>query len=165
MNRHLYKLESASLIIDPFDLEDHRSCSIRTAGDHFVLMFHPAFHNGTSLQSRIDISADGIPQFRTVRHLRATGNSIGIRVGVNKSIESAAIEIIPLSIPVKLKHISHVVAGTRAVILISTILSYQFRKEFFVDDGKSHLMFHILDSPPIKIQFHRCIFYWCNAFR
>ena len=36
-------------VINPFYLEDNRSCSIRTAGYHFILLCHPAFHYGTAL--------------------------------------------------------------------------------------------------------------------
>ena len=37
------------LVINSFNLKNDRSCSIRTAGNHFIFLLHPALHNGTAL--------------------------------------------------------------------------------------------------------------------
>ena len=57
-------------VIYPFNLEDDRPCAIRTTGDHFVFLIHPALHDRASLKTGVDIPADGIPKLRAERHLR-----------------------------------------------------------------------------------------------
>ena len=35
--------------LSAFNLKNDRSCSIRTAGNHFIFLLHPPLHNGTTL--------------------------------------------------------------------------------------------------------------------
>ena len=67
------------IIINSPNLKNNWSYPVRTAGNHFVFTLHPTFHDGTSLQSGINVSADGVPKFSTAGHLRSACHSIGIR--------------------------------------------------------------------------------------
>ena len=49
--------------IDALDFEDDRPRPIVAAGDHHAVVIRPALHDGAALQSRVHISADGIPGF------------------------------------------------------------------------------------------------------
>ena len=47
--------------INPLNLEDDRPGAVIAAGDHHPIIIGPALHDGTTLQGRINIAADGIP--------------------------------------------------------------------------------------------------------
>ena len=42
-------MDRVVLIVDSLYFEDYGTCSIGTAGDHGVFLFHPALHDGTAL--------------------------------------------------------------------------------------------------------------------
>ena len=67
------------IIINSPNLKNNWSYPVRTAGNHFVFTLYPSFHDRTTLQSGINIPADGVPKFSTAGHLRSACHSIGIR--------------------------------------------------------------------------------------
>ena len=61
------------LVVHPFYFENDGSRSVRTAGNHDSLVFHPAAHDGTALQPRVNVAGDGVPRLRAVRKGRPAG--------------------------------------------------------------------------------------------
>ena len=48
-------------LVNAFNLEDDRPCAVGATADHFVLTLHPTLHDGTTLQTCIDVPRNGIP--------------------------------------------------------------------------------------------------------
>lgn len=67
-----------SVIVYALDFENDRTAAVITAGDHSILIAHPAFHYRTALQASIDISGYGIPHFGTERFLWSSGYLVGV---------------------------------------------------------------------------------------
>ena len=111
----------------PFHFEDDWTCAVGAAAYHFVLTSHPAFHDRATLQTCIDIAADGIPSLRAMRYLRTTGNGIRICRSLNQRIETSVPEMVVHFVALKNELVAHVVAGTHARTRVGTILLLQLR--------------------------------------
>ena len=111
----------------PFHFEDDWTCAVGAAAYHFVLTSHPAFHDRATLQTCIDIAADGIPSLRAMRYLRATSYSLGVSRCLYQSIQAAMPEMVVLLVTLKNELIAHVITGTHARIGVGTILLLQLR--------------------------------------
>ena len=111
----------------PFHFEDDWTCAVGAAAYHFVLTSHPAFHDRATLQTCIDIAADGIPSLRAMRHLRTTSHSIGVCRCLYQSIQPSVPEVVVHFVALKDELVTHVIAGTHARIRVGTILLLQLR--------------------------------------
>lgn len=60
------------LLINPFQLEDDRTCTVVAARYHYLFVIRPAAHNRTALQSGVNITADAVPRLGTERAVQHT---------------------------------------------------------------------------------------------
>ena len=94
-------------VVNSFNFENHRSYSVRTAGNHHIFFFQPAFHNRTTLQTCVNITRNSIPCFRTKWHFRSSCNSIWICIRLNKGIYSHVPKVISFIITIENKFIAN----------------------------------------------------------
>ncbi len=120
---------SSVLNICSFNFEDNRSGRIVATSDHNLIIIHPSVHNRSALESGINISADSIPRFRAKRNtvrptVHRAGRDRNILIGQTALYQRPCAHmpiIIPLTVPVKNKFISHIVARTLSAVWSSAI--------------------------------------------
>ena len=109
--------------------EDDRSCSIVAAGNHDLVIIHPAVHDAPALQRRVDIAADGIPRFGTERHTirpavcrprRLQADFVWL-ARLYQRTRTHVPEVIPLIVAVKQKLITHIITGAFAAVRYGTV--------------------------------------------
>ena len=135
--------------IDSFNFEDNRSCTIVAAGDHDLVIIHPAMHDAPALQRRINISADGVPCLGAERNAlrsavcrsRRLQTAFVRRTGFHKRSRPHVPEIISRIVAIKHKFIANIVAGTFAAVRCSAVLRLQLREELLVQYGYFYSVF------------------------
>lgn len=137
-------------IVDAFYLENDRARAVVAAGDHCVLVAHPAPHYRAPLQTRIDITRYGVPGLGTERLLRPSGNLIGISLSPDESVQSAMPVVIALIIAKENEFISFVIDRTFARTRIGAILPLVFGIELRVKHRDFNFVFHRQNSSSSK---------------
>ena len=125
-SRHSTKFRFILFFVYSLHLEYHRACAVGAAAYHFVLMFHPAFHDAATLQACVDVAADGIPCFRAMGHLRATSHCVRVSSCLYQGIDTTMPEMIVHLVTLKDEFVAHVIAGTHTRLGVSTILCLKF---------------------------------------
>ena len=118
-----YSLEFLFTIYSLY-FKDDRSCSIVAAGNHNLIILRPAMHDASTLQSRINITADSIPSLRTERNTFCSAMHRSRRLqttlirfaGFHKCSRTHVPEVVPLIVAVKQKLITHIIAGAFAAV-------------------------------------------------
>ena len=134
------------LVVQALDAEENRARAVRAAGDHRVLLAHPAAHEGAALQARVDVAGDGVPGLRAVRNL-AAGGPVRRLGGLAERVQAPMPEVVRRAIARKEEGIAHMVAGAGAGVRICAVGGLQFRIDLFVDYGETNLVLHD-ENPP-----------------